>query len=517
MPATSAVTFGPTADLGRQTRAASSRSPTHEVTIPDLACAATYRYRIESVATVVSDDLRASSPVGTFTTAPCGGDEPMVMALTPAPSSASVIPGVSVGGLTNPSDRWIKTVDSAIWWNGEAERWDAVLPKGNGEHWLVTGFTDPTSVYVMMLENRGGSRPDVVYNEATNDLFVHFTSRSTAGASTMTRLTYSGGAGGSYSVAPAGKVAVPGIFVDTLTDGANNHPSSIYQTPNGDLWVAVLYNGGFLVQRSTNLGATWLAAPAVVDNSITSAGGLVGMADYTDGGTTYLMAFVTENMSGRFMPYRIDQNATNLAGANWVNEQSSLPAWIGSERSDDHMSIRSYQNRVYVAFKTEGAERLERAVDGHPAARAGRHVDAVHVVLHRQRKPRDTSRVAIDETNNQIYLFYGMISSPEDGAYKRVPLSSLGSIGSASQVSVFTTGAFNRRCGHGPAERELDQQSGRDRQRVGSGTDLAGRAGGRESGPPPVFSNINVAVTPTPRSGELDHQRRSRRRLSPTA
>ena len=488
LAATSTVAYGLDDQLGQE-RSTFEPVTSHEITIPDLVCDTAYRYRIESAATVASDDLSASSPIATFVTAPCEGLAPTMMALTPAPATATVIAGVSTAGLTAPSDRWIKPVASAIWWNDDAQRWDGVLPRGNGEHWLVTGFTDATPTFVTRLDANGQSRPDIAWNEATNDLFVHFTSTSTP---TMTRLRYSSGA---YTVV-TGPVPVPGMRVDDIASvGDNNHPSTIYQTPNGDLWVAVLYLGNLNLQRSKDLGATWLPAPIVVDATISSNGGVVAMADIVQGGTTQLLVFATENVSGRWLVYRIKQNATDLSAANWTNESDNLPAWIGSERSDDHLSVRSYNNRVYVGFKTEGADDPNEPLMGLLVRQPGG-TWTRYTSFFTDNGPRESRPgVVIDETNQDVYLFYGMINSPKAGAYKRVPISSLGSLATATETQVFT---------------QANHSDGvvTSRQTVTSASNLAVVANVRSApeiyravlGSPavaPVISAIDVAVTPT--------------------
>jgi hypothetical protein len=493
LPATSAVSYGLDDQLGQQ-RATFEPVTSHEITIPDLVCDTTYRYRIDSVATVASDDLSASSPIATFVTAPCAGPAPTMMALTPAPATATAIPGVSTAGLTDPSDRWIKPVMSAIWWNDDAQRWDGVLPRGNGEHWLVTGFTDATPTFVSRLDANGQSRPDIAWNEATNDLFVHFTSTSTP---TMWHLKYSAGA---YTVV-TGPVPVPGMRVDDIASvGGNNHPSTIYQTPNGDLWVAVLYLGNLNLQRSEDLGATWLPAPIVVDATISSNGGIVAMADIVQGGVTQLLVFASENVSGRWLVYRINQNATNLANppggpTNWTNESDNLPPWIGSERSDDHLSVRSYNNRVYVGFKTEGADDPDEPLMGllvrQPGGAWTRYTSFFTDDGSRETRPG----VVIDDTNQDLYLFYGAINSPRAGAYKRVPISSLGSLATATETQVFT---------------QADHSDGvvTSRHSVTSVSNLAVVANAQAApeiyravlespAVPPVISAINVAVTST--------------------
>ena len=188
--AASAVSYGLDDQLAQQ-RASFEPVTSHEIMIPDLVCATEYRYRIDSTATVNSEDLSASSPVASFVTAPCEEFSPTAMALTPAPAPAAAITGASTAGLADPIDRWVKPVASAIWWNDDAQRWDAILPRGNGEHWLVTGFTDASPTFALRLDTRAGSRPDVAWNETTNDLFVHFTSKTTP---TMWRLRYVSGA-----------------------------------------------------------------------------------------------------------------------------------------------------------------------------------------------------------------------------------------------------------------------------------------------------------------------------------
>ena len=378
---------------------------------------------------------------------------------------------------------------SAIWWNDDAQRWDGILPRGNGEHWLVTGFTKASPTFVMRLDTRAGSRPDIAWNEATNDLFVHFTSLSTP---TMWHLEYAAGA---YTTVTSA-VTVPGMRVDNQSDGANNHPSTMYQTPNGDLWVAVLYLGNLNLQRSKDLGATWLAAPIVVDATITTYGGVVGMADVVEGGITQLLVFATENKSGRQLVYRIDQNATDLSASKWTNESAALPPWVGAERSDDHLAVRSYDNRVYVGFKTEGAAASNEPLMGllvrQPGGNWTRYTSFFTDDGRRETRPG----VVIDESNNEVYLFYDMINAPKAGAYKRVKISSLGSLATATETQVFTQGIHSNVLTSHHSVTSASNLAVISESRTT--TDIDRAVLNVQSPPvPPVVSAINVAVTPT--------------------
>src|SRR5690606_30025025 len=153
---------------------------------------------------------------------------------------------------------------------------------------------------------------------------------------------------------PVGGAAfVPGVWYQDGAVQENNHPSVLYRTPNGHLWISVIRDGNLFVQRSVDGGATWLAAPVSIDASIVPDGGVVAFGHATNDGATSLVLVASENDAGRILVYRIDQDAPSIDAAMWTSESSALPGWVGSERSDDHISVRSFEDRVYVAYKSE--------------------------------------------------------------------------------------------------------------------------------------------------------------------
>ena len=230
----------------------------------------------------------------------------------------AVIPGTDTSALLDEVHEWETKNQTRIWWNDDANRWDAILPAAtvaNGgpaaaasDWWVARGVipntpspATPAPFYDALVDGVADNRPDVYWNETTNTTHVLFSGSTTT---VYYRLQY---AAGVYTVA-AGPIGVPDL--DTSDSRA-----VIYQTPNNVLWAAMMDGGGLYISRSADNGDTWAATPTKlltpVDEgqvALTSVGNTLGVFAAENGDTPSPQI----GRPSRYFYYTIDQ-----ANASW--------------------------------------------------------------------------------------------------------------------------------------------------------------------------------------------------------
>ncbi len=171
-----------------------------------------------------------------------------------------------------PSDNsvlsaYTKPNQSRLWYNSVQDRWDALMPRldsGTSDHYVLKDVAGSQTFTTIELEDRDFGRPDVFWDEGNQKLYVF---SSHPASSEFWRLGYDA-ASDNYNLevgALGAGVAVPGITHPSDCIGGNS-PGTLYVTPNGHVWVAVMKGGsGLQVQHSADGGTTWMAAPVTLD------------------------------------------------------------------------------------------------------------------------------------------------------------------------------------------------------------------------------------------------------------
>ena len=151
-------------------------------------------------------------------------------------------------------DSYGKPNQSRIWYNSAQGRWDALIPLNDGggvsasDHYILKDVPGSQTFTDVELVDRDFARPDIFWDEASQTLYVL---ASHPVQSQFWRVGYSA-ASDSYAIevgAPGTGVEVPGI-THPNNDFGGNSPASLYATPNGHVWVAVMKDGGLEVQHS---------------------------------------------------------------------------------------------------------------------------------------------------------------------------------------------------------------------------------------------------------------------------
>ena len=327
-----------------------------------------------------------------------------------------------------------KPNQTRIWFNAAAARWDALIPKDDGggsgsRHYLLTDVPGAQNFTSLQLEPRDDARPSIFWDEARQSLHV-LGSHETA--TLIWRLDYNAGSD-SYSIDPA----VDAVVVPGLVHRSENDPASIFVSPNGRIWAAVMRDDALEVQQSTDGGATWLSSPVMLNDDA-----LFGVTDWSwfeRQGRTWVGLFASED-GDRAAPshysYRyIDQDADAGILENWIDDSANMPGPMGDESADDHVSAaRDAAGNQYFVARTQtytGPDPLIKLLKRTPAGLWSQYLVARYDEQPRQTRPS----VVVDDANAEIRI-YATDTGGGTGQRKRARLDDLDGLADAPFLTV---------------------------------------------------------------------------------
>lgn len=355
-----------------------------------------------------------------------------------AASSTALGSGYSKSGLSRPTDTWIKPTNSTIWWNEAQSRWDCILPVSDNDHWIVKDLGGTPSNAVE-LDTRATARPAIIWNDDTDTLYAFFPHDDNT---RLYRVSYTSGTD-TYAVDGGFPVEV-GIHIDQqgaadTTNPNHSSPLGFVQTPNGDLWAACtaretedVLDRRVEVTKSTNNGASW-QTPRNLDNTVVEGATVMGWVN--DGGTykAVLVSAANNGGTGGFQAWSINED--DDVSDTWTTE--SLPALSGTEDSDDHLAVASYDGDMFVAYKTSSAGGSDCLIGLWKREGGGSWSDTT---IWTGSDTATRPAVLVDRAANRLFVFAGQTSTDLELIAKWAPLSSLGDLASVDTFTVLDNG-----------------------------------------------------------------------------
>jgi hypothetical protein len=310
---------------------------------------------------------------------------------------------------------------------------DALVPRNDGgtsasDHYILLDVPGVQSFTATQLEDRNPGRPDCFWDDATTTLYALGSHHA---ASRFWRMHYDLG---TATYTPA----VDGIVVPGFTHEDENDPASVYVSPNGVVWAAVMKTGALHVQRSLDGGTTWLPAPVTLIAPTTL--GVTAWNHFTNGGATRVGLFAAENAvpgSGifPFMYFHLDEDADPTVLANWVDESTLIPA-PGAASADDHVSpARDLAGNQYFGVKTQDGNPTDPLINLYRRTPQG--FWSQFTITQTSETPEQSRpSLVIDDENAMLYVY---TNDTNGGVANRTvaSLNALGAFASAPMTPVF--------------------------------------------------------------------------------
>ena len=311
-----------------------------------------------------------------------------------AAAGPAAIPGTKGG-----SSEFYKPNQSKVFFHDGT--WWVAASSATESEWFLWKKMGTTWIKTISLGTPGSIRPDCLIDSPNNKLYV----LSAQSSAKFLRLTYNP-EDGTWGLDPGFPVTLTGFSYP------GEHPSVIARAKNGDLWALGPRAGVLMARRSSNGGQTWSADIKI--KTITVSGALCDVVTFTSNGQNYIGVGYAENTdpatSYGFLMHK-DGDPDNV----WTDETSQIVKPVNTQ-SDDHIAMMiSATNEIFMVIKTKpggagatGVNLYKRATNGGWSS---------FPVFKGSAETRPA--VAIDETNNELYIFTTLLNTPRYGRYKK--------------------------------------------------------------------------------------------------
>ncbi len=339
----------------------------------------------------------------------------------PAATGPSAISG-TFGG----SSKFYKPNQSKVFFH--ADKWWVAAPDNLENDWFLWKQAGATWTKALKLSIEGSAAPDCYVDNAANKLYI-LLSHNSADSPQFLRLTYN-----PNTEAWTKDAGFPKTLLGFTHKGEN--PCVLTRAKNGDFWIFGVREAVLYARRSNDNGVSWtsdikvkqMGSPTVNCDAVSfTANGVnyvgVGYGEDTDPLSKY-----------GFLKHK-DGDANNV----WSDETSKVGV-PPRTFADDHLAMMvSPTNTVYMVVKTNPDDQSSTGIALYKRKPAG--TWSVHTVFISSEETRPA--LAIDETNNELYVFTTTLGSPRSGRYRKCKLDQEDSLATAASVNYFKIASDN--------------------------------------------------------------------------
>ena len=323
---------------------------------------------------------------------PGPGGCPPVLAAGPA----------AIEGTKGGSSIFYKPNQSKVFYHAGA--WWVAAQDTSGKEWFLFKKSGANWIKSFSLGAPGSVKPDCFIDSPNNKLYVLLSHTSNDGTKFL-RISYN----------PATGLWLNDLGFPVGLTGfkhSGEDPCALVRAKNGDFWVFVARFGFLYARRSMNGGATWTADIIVKALDISTA--LADAVAFTSNGKNYVGVGFAED-TDPISHYGFVMHQDGAADNVWTDE-TSLISVPPNTYGDDHLAMAvSPNNDVYMVTKTNPDLNNATGIALYKRTKAG--VWSMRTVFIGSAETRPA--LAIDETNNELYVFTTMLGSPRFGRYKK--------------------------------------------------------------------------------------------------
>jgi len=327
-------------------------------------------------------------------------------------SGPAAIPGTKGG-----SSEFYKPNQSKVFFHGGT--WWVAASSATESEWFLWKKMGASWLKTISLGTPGSIRPDCLIDSPNNKLYVLAAQNSAK----FLRLTYNP-EDGSWALDAGFPVTLAGFFYP------GEHPSVVARAKNGELWVLGPRAGILFARRSSNGGQTWSTDIRI--KTITASEALCDVVTFTSNGQNYVGVGYAENTDPvaryGFLMHK-DGDPDNV----WTDETNQIVKPVNTQ-ADDHIAMMtSASNEIFMVIKTKpggtgaaGVNLYKRAANGGWSS---------FPVFKGSQETRPA--LAIDETNNELYIFTTLLNTPRYGRYKKCLIGDEAALATAEVKTFF--------------------------------------------------------------------------------
>jgi hypothetical protein len=302
--------------------------------------------------------------------------------------------------------------------------WWVAAPDAIANEWILLKKQGSAWTKAISLGGPGSIKADCYIDSGNNKLYILAAHGSSTGTKFL-RLTYNPDDG-----TWATDLGFPVTLTGFTYQGEN--PGVLTRAKNGDFWVFVPRSGVLYARRSADGGLTW-SGDITVKNLSVPATALCDAVTFSSNGQNYVGVGFGEDSDplGRFgFLMHKDGDPDNV----WTDETSQivLPA---NTQCDDHMAMAvSASNEVFMVIKTHPSLANATGVGLYKRAAIGGWSSCFKVFTG---SAETRPAVVVDETNNELYVFTTLLSSPRFGRYKKCTIGNEAALAGAGVNTFF--------------------------------------------------------------------------------
>jgi hypothetical protein len=318
----------------------------------------------------------------------------------------------TLGSFEKPNQSKVFFHDGAWWMTARGED-DWYLWKNNGSTWEQG----------ILIDTADKARPDCYVNSQANKLYIALSHTSTS------KFILASYASGNWTIDPGYPVEISNF---SHTD---DNVISFCVDKTGEIWLFRLITGAVETVHSNDNGLTW-SAKLPLKSNLNVGLGLTDAVAFQIQGVDYIGVGYAENTtSGIIAEFGFLRHKVGDPETSWVDETSAMGQFPGTD-ADNHISaITDASGTVYIVTKTSGG-RGNVATNGlYKRDDSGWQQFAVNTFGTWTRPA-----ISLDETNNDLYIFGTLESTPGIGLYKKVPLGQESTLIYATEFVVFENG-----------------------------------------------------------------------------
>jgi len=325
------------------------------------------------------------------------------------------------------SKQWFDASNQSKLFHHDGSWWLAAYDRTVND-WYLWKYNSGSWTRNILLEHNENSRIDLV-SDSGNNRFFGLASLNTG--SLFGRFGYNSG---TWTVQSSATLT-------GFTHDDEPRPVCLVRGNNGQLWVFRINAGNLEARQSSDNGNSW-SALLTLKSGIAGNRGMVDAVKFTSGGVNYVGVFYGMLAADGGTDYGFLKHDDNAAATTWSEESSAL-TFFGNERADARISaMAAADGTVYLLTANSNAGGSDPANTLYRRGSDGTWSKFKVNTADGSEQWRSPA-LAIDGSNNRLYVMGIRTSAPNRGQYKMCNLGAEATLETQTATLLFANGNDN--------------------------------------------------------------------------